>query len=138
MRALIAFTFMVTLSVLTFVAQFAAADVAQSTGEPTPQFSQQNEFLEHYKTNNTYVVNTDTADVLPQTSGSFIDAVNFIIFPLIVFLQWIQGASLFVTAFLSAIPNFIMGIGLPAPFAWAIGVIWHSSTIMLLILAVVK
>ena len=94
MKTLVLFAFMVFLSTLAFLSQQAVNDMAAQTGETAPTFTTQRELLTRYMSNNSYTLNTQTDDLMPTTSNSFIETVSVIIFPLIVF--WKHFDKLFV------------------------------------------
>jgi hypothetical protein len=141
MKLMLAFAIMVAINVLLFLSQVSVSALAVETDVVSPVFYEGNAFLEEYnvaETEGNYTINSDLNRVLPTSSPSVVQDVQAFLFPLQVFLNWLLGIPSFIFALLMAVPNFLGMLGLPQAVAWALGVLWHSITAMLIVLTVVK
>jgi len=137
MREFVAFLFMIFLNFLIFTSQTAVDNLAALSNDTAPTFSHANEYMESFDAGN-YTFNQNYASQLPVSNAGVISQLGAYLFPLQVFLNWLTGFPAVIMAFLFALPQFLIAMGLPAVLSWAIGFIWISAGTLLLIFAILK
>ena len=135
---LMAISFMVLVDLLLMSSQFAIEEIALLSGEEqyTELFTYTGSYISNYGTN--YTINEDLSGQLPGgesdvdegDSNPFVDIFYS-------FRNWLldvsSGASYLINV-INAFPNFLKGIGLPTPLSFALGVLWHSTTLVMFIM----
>lgn len=137
MREFVAFLFMIFLNFLIFSSQNAVNELAAISGDTAPTFSFASEYMESFNAGN-YTLNEDYASQLPVSDAGVISQLGAYLFPLQVFLNWLTSFPLVILAFLTALPNFLIAMGVTPVLSWAIGFIWISAGTLLLIFAILK
>ena len=137
MREFVAFLFMIFLNFLIFTSQTAVNNLAALSNDTAPVYSYTSSYMQGFDAGN-YTLNEDYSSQLPVSNAGVISQLGAYLFPLQVFLNWLTSFPAVILAFLTALPQFLVAMGLPAVLSWSIGFIWISAGTLLLIFAILK
>lgn len=141
MRAQLAFMFMMCVNVLAFMSQQALLDVAREENVTAPTILSTPLYIEELNagtSTNRSLDSSGFAGLLPNSSPSISENLQAFLFPLQVFLTWLLTLPSLILAFLTAVPNFLNGMGLPNAFVWALSTIWYIASVISLVLTFLK
>ena len=141
MRILVAFLFMLMVNIMLAFSQVATSSIAAEEGVIAPKYANyDNSFIESYQKAgaDNYTLDTSYTSKMPQSITSVQTGVASDLISLKVFLDWLTSAPKFIWAFLTAVPNFLVMMGLPPIVSFMLGIMWHALTLFLIILTVVK
>lgn len=139
MRVLVAFTFMMFLNLLIYASQLSINEIGTENGITGPQFAYTNTFMNSAKLNGNNTLDTNVyKDMLPQSDSGIVATLGAYLFPFTIILNWVTSAGSFILSFLTAVPSFLVTMGLPSAISWALGFVWLSVATLLLLLGVIK
>ena len=138
MREILPIIIMIVLNTFAFLAQVAVNEIAAEAGELPATVGAQSAYMQSFDSGSNYTLNTDYTGQLPSSNTGVLATIGAYVFPFQVLLTWVQSAPLFITEFLTAVPNFLNQFDMPQAITWALSFMWFSAAIIFLLLAIIK
>jgi len=140
MRAQLALLIMLCLNGWLMITQDALFDVSVSEGIASPKIYNRTSFMEELNLGNSThpQLDTDYKSILPSSSPSIIQNIQAFLFPFQIMLNWVLTAPAVLVAFLTTVPTFLAGLGLPMGLVFALSVIWYMAGIVSVMLTFIK
>jgi len=129
--------FIIAINFMLFLTQTGITKVATSEGlEGSEFFNYSGSFIGNFDTGN-YNLNESVEGILPSGAGQIEpESGNFFTDTFSTIKNWLLQATgvKYLIGIVNAFPNFIKQIGLPLEISFALGFLWHSLTIFLVIM----
>lgn len=133
-KALDALIFIVCLNVVFFLGQAAISHLNPDT--PTQFFNYEGSMISDFDTGG-YVLDEDVESKLPSSSGTVsVDSGGNIFTDIFgTILDWFLDSTglTFLLNIVNAFPNFIKALGAPIEIVFALGFLWHVTTLFIVI-----
>ena len=133
-----ALLFIMAVNLFLFSSQMAITDMAQESGEVGVEtfYNFDGNVLADFDEGN-YTVTQDVTGQLPSGTGQVEqDEGNIFTDTFVIMRNWLTEATgyKYLKAIVTAFPNTLKQIGLPAEMAFALGALWHAITILMIIM----
>jgi hypothetical protein len=136
-RELIAFLIMIMLNFLIFMSQTATQSLAAEANTTAPNFGYNNSYMDSFNSGGN-TLNSDYRSQLPVSNAGVLASIGAYLFPFQVLLNWLTALPGVIIAFFTAVPSFLVAMGLPSALSFAIGFVWNAAALLFLIMAVLK
>lgn len=140
MKALIFLTFTMCLGIFLFLAQVSVDNITEEYGVVNPEFyNYEGSTLSNFDSGN-FTVKENVSDILPSGQGQIEpDSGNFFTDTFSTLKNWVSETTGFkyIGMIVGAVPNFLQSLGLPPEIAFALGALFNSIAILILIAFIV-
>ena len=141
-QILMALVFVVAIDLILMSSQYSVFAMANESGITNPTdlgFTFDESYIGYYDTSDgDFILSQNPESDLPSEGASVEDdnGGNFFTDLYVRFKSWLSNTTGFsyLIRLVTAVPNFLKTIGMPAPLAFALGVLWHGFTFILFIM----